>query len=35
MHGEEIAFDQNQVARGISQEIHYVKDTGEIVRLER
>lgn len=35
MHGEEIAFDQNQVARGIPQEIHYVKDTGEIVRLER
>jgi ABC-type branched-subunit amino acid transport system substrate-binding protein len=32
--GETIAFDENQVARGIAQEIHYVTEHGDIVKLE-
>jgi ABC-type branched-subunit amino acid transport system substrate-binding protein len=32
--GEEIVFDENRVARGIPQEIHYVTQKGDIVRLD-
>jgi branched-chain amino acid transport system substrate-binding protein len=34
IHGDEIIFDENQVARGIPQEIHYVTEQGEIVRVD-
>ena len=34
INGGEIVFDQNQVARGIPQEIHYVTEQGDIVRVD-
>lgn len=32
--GEEISFDENQVAKGVGQEIYFVRDNGEVVRWE-
>jgi ABC-type branched-subunit amino acid transport system substrate-binding protein len=34
LHGDEIVFDENQVARGIPQEIHYVTEQGAMVRVD-
>jgi hypothetical protein len=34
IYGETISFDEKQVARGITQEIHYVTEQGEIKRVD-